>query len=122
MSTVQLSILTPEEAKLIEALRRRERRWPRWRWLLLAIGVGFALSSGLAGYLLWVGLSGFDAKTAVAVLLVSFLCVSQAFLALLNVSMAFRNQPVNSLRRLLLKLADALSERAHGDESPTAGR
>ena len=121
MSTVQQSILSPEEVKLLEALRRRERRWPRWRWLLLAIGVGFALSSGFAGYVLWVGLYGLDAgRTAIAVLLISFLCFWQAFLALGNVAMAFKNQPVNSMRRLLLKLADALSERENRDESTPA--
>jgi len=118
MSTVQLSTLSPRETKLLEALRQQERRWPRRRWVILAIGLGFALSSGLAGRVLWVGLSGVgdNGKTVTALLLISFLCVSQAILALLNLAIAFREQRDNSARRLLLKLADALSERANGHE------
>lgn len=28
---------TPQEMKLIERLRKQERRWPRTRWILLAM-------------------------------------------------------------------------------------
>ena len=30
---------TPQETKLIERLRKQERRWPRMRWALLATGI-----------------------------------------------------------------------------------
>jgi hypothetical protein len=33
---------TPQETKLIERLRKQERRWPRVRWALLATGVFLA--------------------------------------------------------------------------------
>ena len=118
MSTGQLSILSPQEIKHIDALRRQERRWPRWRWAILALGLGFALGSCLAGHVLWIGLSGIgdNGDEAMGILVISFLCVSQACLALFILPLAFRAQPANSTRRLLLKLADALSERQNGDE------
>src|SRR5947207_1324619 len=117
MTSGPVSILNAHEQKLIEGLRRHERRWPRWRWLALALGLGFASSSGLTGYALWSGLSGIGdrGKTAAAILLLSFLCVSQVWLALFLVAMVFRRHPTNSTRQLLLKLADALVERSKSD-------
>ncbi|SRR5258706_10752841 len=107
----------PRELRLIETLRRQERRWPRWRWLLLSLALGFASSAALAGHLLWLGISGLgDAgKTETAILILSFLCTSQALLSVLILGMVFTCHPINSRRKLLVKLADALGESATTD-------
>src|SRR5947209_7926686 len=44
---------TPYETKLIDRLRKEERRWPVWRWLILAVGTFSLFVCTLCGWLLY---------------------------------------------------------------------
>jgi hypothetical protein len=109
MNSTPLANLSSQELKLIDSLRRRERRWPRLRWLVLANGFIAALGSGLFAFLLWSGLStmGVGGGSATAIALVSFMSASLAVIALFSFALMFRRHPIHSVRSLLLKLADA---------------
>jgi len=120
MGTEPLAILNDNEEKLLESLRRQERRWPRWRWVSLAIGIGFASSAGLGCYAVWSNFSGLgdeQQKTAVVMLLWGFFWVTQAWLALFCIASVFRRHPLHSRRKLLLKLADGLLQRPESNET-----
>ncbi len=45
--------LTPAETKLIERLRKEERRWARWRWLTMAAGGSSFVACTACGWLLY---------------------------------------------------------------------
>src|SRR5882724_2699504 len=96
---------TQHEMKLIDRLRRDERRWPRLRWIILAAGVLLAANAifGLAVCL--VVDFGDDAPFQLALLLPMSLFLA-GFAAGL-VAWAFRDWHGDVKRMLLLRLLDA---------------
>ena len=101
---------TPLEMKLIEQLRKQERRWPRTRWILLVMAAfGFAVYGYVALFLF----STLDSQTfspADSALLFAFfwpkalliMVIASGFIAL-----AIRDWRGNVHRMLLLRLLDA---------------
>ena len=101
---------TPREMKLIERLRKQERRWPRTRWILLGMA-GFASACSLyVAHLLFGALDSDNWGSAVSALLFPILwpkvilmaCMAGAFIGL-----AIRDWHGNVNRMLLLRLLDA---------------
>ncbi len=100
---------TPQEMKLIERLRKQERRWPRTRWILLGMAAfGFAIY----GYVAFFLFSTLDSQTFSpsdsALLFAVFwpkallmLIIASSFIAL-----AIRDWRGNVHRMLLLRLLD----------------
>jgi hypothetical protein len=43
MNNTSYSNLSPQDLKLIDSLRKQQRRWPRMRWVVLANGFAFAI-------------------------------------------------------------------------------
>src|SRR2546423_11746830 len=101
---------TPQEMKLIERLRKQERRWPRTRWILLVTAAfGFAV----CGYVAFFLFSTLDSQTfspADSALLFAvfwpkallMMVIASGFIAL-----AVRDWRGNVHRILLLRLLDA---------------
>ena len=73
---------------------------------MLALGLGFLLSSGLAGYVFWIGLSPFDDGSKLAIFLWALLWVSQICAAFGCLALVFNCHFVNRTRKLLLRLLD----------------
>jgi len=101
---------TSQEMKLIDRLRKQERRWPRTRWILLGMAAFSLAVYCWVAYFLFNALdsqtySPADSALLFAVLwpkLLLMLCMACAFIAL-----AIRDWRGNVHRMLLLKLLDA---------------
>ena len=100
--------LSPPELKLIESLRKQERRWPRLRWVALCLGVLAAFIAGLFGYFIWTAFSDVGGMKA-AVVLTSFSYISSGLtlMALRNLTALSSRCSIHRTRALVLKLADA---------------
>jgi hypothetical protein len=111
METAQFLTLNENEVKLLDALRQEERRWPRWRWASLGIGLVFASLAVLGAHAMWSHFSAIadQQNEAVVGMLWNLLWVSQGWIAFVCVAYVFKRHPANARRRLLLKLADSSS-------------
>jgi hypothetical protein len=112
---------TPEEEKLIEHLRKQERRWPRVRWMLLATGVvlGIVLIYTLVG--LYRTLH-FDALTPYEVIFFAMLwpkCLIVMIGAAWLIVWPLTNWHGNVNRMLLLRLLDAQKDETGRDAKDT---
>ena len=107
---------TPGEMKLIERLRKEQRRWPRTRWLLLTIGVVASCHTVLSSYVLyrlvhdsWMFKEPPAVDSSAALLIAMFWTKALASLALaawcFSTAIIKWHGDVN--RMLLLKLLDA---------------
>lgn len=110
---------TPQEMKLIERLRKQERRWPRTRWILLGMAAFILVAYGYVAYLLFSTLGSETASPADSALLfaifwpkvILMLVGAGAFIAL-----AIGNWHGNVHRMLLLRLLDAQQKESGRDE------
>jgi hypothetical protein len=96
---------TPQELKLIERMRRDERRWPRSRWAIVAAGVLLAADSTFGLVACCVTDFGDDAQFQLALLLPTSLLMA-GFAAGL-IAWAIRDWHGEVKRMLLPRLLDA---------------
>ena len=103
--------LTLEEAKLIEKLRKQERRWLRTRWLVLAIGTLCSLNFFGWAYFVraLIGESGrqVDSHELFIFVLLWTKCCMYFVFATLSFATAWKNWRGDANRMLLLRLLDA---------------
>ena len=103
---------TSQEQRMIERLRKQERRWPRLRWVLLAVGVLAIVNVALWGYLLSLLLHGWSSGKADYDMLIGVAIVFPKLLIHVAVatwafSVVIRDWHGNVTRMLLLRLLDA---------------
>jgi len=102
---------TPQEAKLIERLRKRERRWPRDRWILLVgavfllAGYGYVLAR-VVGLLQSESFSEIPGATFLVVAIFWPKCLLAFCLGGWLIGLAIRDWHGNVHRMLLLRLLD----------------
>jgi hypothetical protein len=108
--------LTAQEMKLMERLRKRERQWPRMRWMLLGVA---ALTVGIYSFILYQIIqkleSGEDAMFMVAFFWPK--CLLGFCLAGWLIGWAIRDWNGNAQRILLLRLLDAQQNKDAGDKA-----
>lgn len=110
-NTVKSMQFTPHETKLIERLRKREKRWPRDRWIILT---GAALTLVGYAYVLFrlIAMLKSDSFTdlpGATALIVAFLwpkCLFGFCLGSILLGLAIRDWHGNVQRMLLLKLLE----------------
>ena len=110
---------TPRETKLIERLRKQERRWPRMRWALLAAGVFAACCYTYILIALYHTLH-FDTLPSYEVLFFAMLwpkCLLGMILAGWLIAWPISNWHGNVSRMLLLRLLDAQQSQKAPDET-----
>src|SRR3954471_22451689 len=100
---------TPQEMKLLERLRKRERQWRWGRWLLLVIGISCIGLCILFGFLLHslLAISDhrlFDANMMLLILLIWTKCCFYFVFGIWSVATAILDWHGNANRTLLLKL------------------
>jgi hypothetical protein len=98
---------TPEERRLVEGLRKKERQWRVARWILLPGGV---VTMTLWGWLLWIVFHRLDSqRPEEAAEMVAFVYPTALFglsAAAFMMALAIRDWRGNPERVLLLKLLD----------------
>src|SRR5882672_2953794 len=109
--------LTPQESKLADRLRRRDRRWPRDRWILLVVGVFVLLCYA---YILASAYRQFDFQNlqSADILLFAMIwpkCLMMFLFGAYFIAWAIRDWHGNANRKLLLRLLD---EQLKGDDAP----
>jgi len=113
---------TSREVKLIERLRKEERRWPWVRWVMLTIGAVCTLNGGLWGWLLYHSLyweslipvakrDPLDATKVFVIVVLWSVCCIWLFLAIWGFTIVWRTWNGDVNRMLLLKLLDAQQTR-----------
>jgi hypothetical protein len=117
VATMQFS---SRETRLIEKLRKRERQWPRTRWLVLAMGLLSAVVAALWAYLVAFRFAGLgpghpDSREVVAIAFVVTKCCLMFLFAAWCFAVAFRDWHGNAHRLLLLRLLDARLQEANSD-------
>jgi amino acid permease len=111
---------TAQEMKLIERLRKQERRWPRTRWILLVMA---AFGLAIYGYVAYFLFSTLDAQTfspADSALLFAVLWPKALLMAVIAgafIALAVRDWRGNVHRMLLLRLLDAHQKETNRDEN-----
>ena len=110
---------TPRELKLIERLRKQERKWPRTRWILIGMAAcGFAIY----GYVAYMLFSTLDSKTFSptdsALLFAVFWPKALLMMVVASwlIVLAIRDWHGNVERMLLLRLLDAHQKEIVADE------
>jgi hypothetical protein len=110
---------TTREMKLVERLRKQERRWPRTRWILLGM-VAFILAAyGYIAYLLFHTLGSETFSPADSALLFAIFwpkVILMTGLAGVFIGLAIRDWHGNVHRMLLLRLLDAQQKESGRDE------
>ena len=101
--------LTPQDMKLLERLRKQERRWARDRWILLVVGI-FALACYT--YILISVYRGLDFQNLQPINVLFFAtlwpkCLMMFILGAGFIVWAIRDWHGNPNRKLLLRLLDA---------------
>ena len=118
---------TSREMKFIEKLRKDERRWPRMRWLGLAIAILSTINLGLFSYRLYILVKeDRDHLGSAEVCMLLFIwttCVMYFVFTVWFSILVITRWHGDMNRMLLLKLLDARQKEAGGDErsSPSAG-
>jgi hypothetical protein len=100
--------LTPQDLKLVERLRKQERRWPRDRWILLLVGIFSLACYGYIVTSLYCGLD-FENLQSINVLVFAVLwpkCLMMFLFAVYFIGWAIRDWNGNANRRLLLRLLE----------------
>ncbi len=111
--------LTPQEMKMVERLRKDERSWQRWRWVILAV---VPLAFGSAAYFAFCTCRLIDSKVVseaqtamlIAVFWPQVLLVLVAAAGLIG--LAVRDWHGKAHRALLLKLIEAHERESSNDE------
>jgi len=104
---------TPQETKLLQRLRKRERQW-RWvRWLMLVVGVFCVGLCGAFGFLLHLFIPAFsdhgaiNANMLLLILVIWTQCCLHLVLGILFIATVILDWHGNVNRVFLLKLLDA---------------
>ncbi len=110
---------TPQEMKLIERLRKKERFWPRTRWVLLGMVVFFLTALCYMAYFLFHTLDSETFSPADSALVFAIVC--SKFYLMIGVTVVFlglaiRDWHGNVHRMLLLRLLDAQQKESARDE------
>ena len=110
---------TPQEMKLIERLRKQERRWPRTRWILLGMAVFIFAVYGYVAYFLFGTLDSQTFSPADSALLFAFFwpkLLLMTVMAGVFIALAVRDWHGNVHRMLLLRLLDSHQKEAGRNE------
>lgn len=104
--------LTPQETKLVERLRKQQRRWVWARWFFLVIGVASIVLCAMFGFLLHSLVSGPigehpDGMSVFFIVLIWTKCCMYFGFALCFLITAWTKWHGDVNRSLLLKLLDA---------------
>ena len=113
---------TLQEMKLIERLRKQERRWPRTRWVLLAGGAFTYAAYGYITYALFSRLGSDEfGKGSTDLLLTIYWpkCLLGFLFATWCMAVAFRDWHGNVHRMLLLKLLDVHKQETSNNDHGT---
>ncbi|SRR5260221_425977 len=111
---------TPQEMKLIERLRKQERRWPRTRWILLGMAAFILAAYGYTAHMLF---STLDSKTfspADSALLFALYWPQLLLMTVMAgafIALAVRDWRGNVHRMLLLRLLDAHQKEADSEQN-----
>jgi hypothetical protein len=100
---------TPQELKLIERLRKQERRWPRTRWILLGMAAFLLAAYGYIAYRLFGTLGSETFSPADSALLFALFWPKVLLMAVMAgafIALAVRDWHGNVHRMLLLRLLD----------------
>ena len=111
---------TAQEMKLIERLRKQERRWPRNRWIVVGMAAFILAGSGYIAHLLFSTLdTEIFSPTDSALLFALFWpkVILWAGLAGVFVGLAIRDWRGNVQRMLLLRLLDAQQKETERHET-----
>src|SRR5437016_1216186 len=111
---------TPQETKLIERLRKQDRRWPRTRWILLGMAAFILAIYGYVAYLLFSTLDSQTFSPADSALLFAFFwpkLLLMTFMACAFIAVAVRDWHGNVHRMLLLRLLDTQQRETEKDEN-----
>ena len=100
--------LTPQDMKLMERLRKKERQWPRDRWILLVVGIFVLACYSYILVSIYSRLDFQNLKSLDVLLFAQFWpqCLLMFGLATYIVVWAIRDWHGNANRRLLLRLLD----------------
>jgi len=101
---------TSQEMKLIERLRKQERRWPRRRWILLGMAAFLFACYGFIAYMLFHTLGSDTVSPSDSALLFALYwpkVLLMAVVACWLIALAIRDWRGNVHRMLLLRLLDA---------------
>ncbi len=111
---------TPQEMKLIEQLRKQERRWPRTRWILVGMAAFILIVYGYVAHLLFDTLDSQTFSPAESALLFAVYwpkVILMAVVAGAFIGLAVRDWRGNVWRMLLLRLLDAHQKETDRDEN-----
>jgi uncharacterized membrane protein len=113
--------LTPQETKLIERLRKRERRWPRNRWIFLLGGAFLLAGYGyiLARIVMMLESDSFSEIPEATTLVVAVFwpkCLLGFCVGAGLIGLAIRDWHGNVHRMLLLRLLDEQQNKNERDE------
>ena len=111
---------TPQEMKLIERLRKQERRWPRTRWILLGMAAFILATYGYVAYLLFGILDSQTFGSADSTLIFAFIWPKLLLMTVMAgafITLAVRDWHGNVHRILLLRLLDAHQKEKETDEN-----
>jgi hypothetical protein len=112
---------TAQEMKMIERLRKQQRQWPRWRWVILAIGVLFTVDLFLYGNTLFALASQLQSErpaspdTVLAIAICFPKCLVQVAIAAWAYAKVITEWHGNVSRTILLRLL-ATRETENTDE------
>ena len=109
---------TAQELKLIERLRKQERRWPRTRWLLLGMAAFILAAYGFLAHGLFSTLGSETYSPADSALLFALYwpkVLLMAVMAAAFIALAVRDWRGNAHRVLLLRLLDAHQKQTDRD-------
>ncbi|MCI0744487.1 MAG: hypothetical protein L0Y58_03680 [Verrucomicrobia subdivision 3 bacterium] len=110
---------TPQEMKLIERLRKQERRWPRTRWILLGMAAFLLAGYAYIAYMLFSTLDSDTFSPADSALLFALYWPKVLLMTVMAgafIALAVRDWRGNAHRMLLLRLLDAHQKQTDRDE------
>ena len=111
---------TPHEMKLIDRLRKQERRWPRTRWILLGMATFILAAYGYIAHLLFSTLGSDGFAPADSALLIAIFWPKVILMAVgagAFIALAIRDWRGNVHRMLLLRLLDAQQKENGRDDN-----
>jgi len=105
--------LTPQEEKFVERLRKRDRQWPRYRWILLIVGLFVLACYGYITISMYQRMD-FEHLELYGVLFFAILwpkCLLMFLLGMGFIAWAINDWHGNANRKLLLRVLEAQMER-----------
>lgn len=114
---------TPNELKLIEHLRKQERKWPRDRWILLATGVFGIIAYCYFAFRVIHFIEPENYGEGEVLFFAYFWpkCLLMFCIAAYFIGLAIRDWRGNANSKLLLKLLEAQLNQTSKDSKPDCG-